>query len=139
MAKSLNALGKLNKVLNVGPQQPLQPKDTGYSQQWTVQSPYPTPTSSALGGVGLFGTSPSLPSTTGPSACGSTLGDLAMPAYAPAADLEAEDCSPGSDGVGVLAGLNVVTPELSTNSGSEWNYGNMIERAAEFVSPALCG
>ena len=143
MTRSLQALGKMNKALNAGPghtMPPLQPRPEVHSvhPQQPVQSLSPShgdrnaPYASQH--LGAYNVPP-----LGPVAIS---GGLAMPTSSPQhafvgtsaiPNLNSESFSPG--GVG---NMNPITPD-STGSASDWNYGNMPERALEFVSPALWG
>lgn len=165
MAKSLQALGKMNKALNAGAGMSqchgaetvgvnvIQPRPENQNFVPPRQVPQSSPTYSHPTGAGQIhslGPPTSSPLTAGPGAMVkngtagpvSIAGGLAMPtastvaasaphANAPFPNLKSETFSPA-------AGLSAITPD-STSSSSEWNYGNMTERALEFVSPALWG
>jgi len=109
MAKSLKALGKLNKALQ-------QPPPPVLGQHYIVQANSNGP------GIALH--------TNFGGSIGA--GGLPMQMYQPvtAVNLTHEPFSPDYSGTGVMT-----TPD-STSSG-DWNYANIQERASEFVTPAI--
>ncbi|OAL38148.1 hypothetical protein AYO20_02600 [Fonsecaea nubica] len=136
MAKSLNALGKLNAAL-AGPRSSNTNKfqSTSYGQQ---------PSNHYLG------TSSGLTSSSAPSSSSPTIGSRSSQ-YPPLHHIKEEDAYPplntsntilGLGGSTTLTGMGTsmgpITPD-STGSSGDWNFGNMHERAAEYVQAPLWG
>ena len=145
MTRSLKALGKMNKALNAGSGRsmpPLQPRPEVHIFQ--PQQPIP-PMSVSHGDRDAQYQSANLAAYNVPlSGPVAIAGGLAMPTSSPQhtfgpntaiSNLKTENFSPQSAGV---ASLSAITPDSSGSAG-DWNYGNMPERALEFVSPALWG
>ncbi|KAL9110725.1 MAG: hypothetical protein Q9227_004717 [Pyrenula ochraceoflavens] len=93
MAKSLQALSKLNAALGGAPHQP-QPQQQ-YAPSQTLAAPPKSAGKDSIGG--------------------------------------------GGGGAGMTAAMGMATPVTpeSSSSGGEWNYGNMVERAGEFIQAPL--
>ncbi|KEF63868.1 uncharacterized protein A1O9_01846 [Exophiala aquamarina CBS 119918] len=129
MAKSLNALGKLNAALIGG-------KLGGMAQGAYVGNP--SSQSTSAGGPNMYANM-----RTNPNA---TQGSPSQ--YPLVTTLKQEPYSPGmgsnailSTGVGLPVGgvgMGPITPD-STSSSADWNYGNLHERAAEYVQAPLWG
>lgn len=125
MAKSLNALGKLNAAL-------AGPKPNAKFQGSYLQSSNNSQSNLYNKGSGISSSSP--PTSASRSQ------------YPPLPNVKPEPYSPalattGVTGVGGAMGgmtMGPITPD-STSSSSDWNYGNMHERAAEFVQAPLWG
>ncbi|KAJ9644417.1 hypothetical protein H2204_001769 [Knufia peltigerae] len=121
MAKSLNALGKLNAALN-GPK--------------TATAKYPMlSTTNGISGSGSLFTNMSN-STSPPqlnTRYSSMSSSLKQEPYSPAL------ASSGLIGIGnANMTMGPITPD-STSSSSDWNFGNLHERAAEYVQAPLWG
>ena len=125
MAKSLNALGKLNATLN--------------GSKAAAKNPYPQITNgqgSSSGGFMNMGSNTTQSQT--PSNARSVfpgLANLKQEPFSPA--LATSGILSGNSGMSGGMGLGPITPD-STGSG-DWNFGNLHERAAEFVQAPLWG
>lgn len=126
MTRSLNALGKLNAALAGPKPNTSKYQNTSYPQGANGQS------------TNMFGVSTTASPTGGQRS-----------QYPPLTNPKTEPYSPalGSNGIlGVGVGsvgsggivMGPITPD-STGSSSDWNYGNMHERAAEYVQAPLWG
>ena len=125
MTKSLNALGKLNAALAARP-----PMSASISQVSAHTTMYKPSTLSA-GMNHLLNHPPPPPQQS---------------QYPPITNLKLEPYSPSlthvvNNGTTMQSsggGIGPITPD-STGSSSDWHFGNIIERASEYVQPALWG
>ncbi len=129
MAKSLNALGKLNAALN-GPK----PSPAKY--------PYPSNSNgqSGSGNILLNIGSNSNSSQTQSKSLYPGITNLKQEPYSPALATSGI-LGVGSAGMGMGSGgmsMGPITPD-STGSSSDWNFNNLHERAAEYVQAPLWG
>ncbi|KIW90601.1 uncharacterized protein Z519_08384 [Cladophialophora bantiana CBS 173.52] len=128
MAKSLNALGKLNAAL-AGPRSVNTTKFQGtpYGQQ---SSNHFVGSSSGLAG------SSSSPTTQSRSSQYPPLSGVKEETYSPS--LNTTNTILGLGGSNGMGSMGPITPD-STGSSGDWNFGNMHERAAEYVQAPLWG
>lgn len=132
MAKSLNALGKLNATLN--------------GSKPVAKYPYLSNINGQGNSPGVFMGMGGNPTVAAQSQNQSnlrtglpSLGNFKQEPYSPA--LATSGILTGNSGMSVSSGgmgLGPITPD-STGSSSDWNFGNLHERAAEFVQAPLWG
>ncbi|EXJ91846.1 hypothetical protein A1O3_00396 [Capronia epimyces CBS 606.96] len=136
MAKSLNALGKLNAAL-AGPKSKPNPNPNA-----KYQSLFASNTNGQSNSGSVY---TGIPATTSPTQTQAQLSSRSQ--YPTLSTLKQEPFSPalGTSGIlGTGAGINSgvgmgpITPD-STGSSGDWNYGNIHERAAEYVQAPLWG
>lgn len=138
MAKSLNALGKLNAAL-AGPKPHVKHQSSSYGGHLVnTNGQVGGSTTAYMGGQATPAQSQGQAQAQGSSRSSQ---------YPPLTNLKQEPFSPALGTNGVLAagvgatsggGMGPFTPD-STGSSSDWNYGNMHERAAEYVQAPLWG
>lgn len=133
MARSLNALGKLNAALN-GPK-------TNTRVPYGSNSNAPTPSGSLFLNMGTASSPTQTQLHASSRAPYPTMANMHQdPSYSPALGTGG---ILGASGVGMGAGssghsMGPITPD-STSSSNDWNFGNVHERAAEFVQAPLWG
>jgi hypothetical protein len=129
MAKSLNALGKLNAALNG-------PKPTAAKYPFSSNTNGQAGSGNILLNIG----SNSNPSQTQSKSLYPGVTNLKQEPYSPALGTSGI-LGVGTPGMGMGSGgmsMGPITPD-STGSSSDWNFNNLHERAAEYVQAPLWG
>ncbi|EXJ76602.1 uncharacterized protein A1O5_01110 [Cladophialophora psammophila CBS 110553] len=128
MAKSLNALGKLNAAL-AGPRSVNTNKfqSTPYGQQSSTNF---------MGSSSTLAGSSSSPTIQSRSSQYPPLSGVKEETYSPS--LNTTNTILGLGGSNGMGSMGPITPD-STGSSGDWNFGNMHERAAEYVQAPLWG
>ncbi|EXJ93428.1 hypothetical protein A1O1_01820 [Capronia coronata CBS 617.96] len=149
MAKSLNALGKLNAAL-AGPKPPPNPQGSAaYVSTMNGQTGPINGSGSGSAFTGVQTMAAAAPAaTTTTTTASPTQGQgqgqgqgSSRSQYPTLTSLKQEPFSPALGTSAILsagAGMGPITPD-STASSSDWNYGNMHERAAEYIQAPLWG